>query len=175
MDLRGAILGLLDWKPASGYDLKRIISESEIFYWSGNNNQIYKSLIELEKEGMVTHQVLLQESLPAKKIYSITEKGRSELRQSLLAVPEAPETRKAILVHLAWAEMLPDEQLLALIDAYENELAARLRMLQEQARRTGAHPDRSRRASATCGSASPATWWKPARPSSIGCARHSRR
>ena len=69
------ILGLLSWKPSSGYDLKRIISDSDIFYWSGNNNQIYKSLLELQKEGLVTHQVQLQESLPAKKIYSITEKG----------------------------------------------------------------------------------------------------
>ena len=27
MDLRDTILGLLSWRPASGYDLKRIISE----------------------------------------------------------------------------------------------------------------------------------------------------
>lgn len=27
MDLRDAILGLLSWKAASGYDLKRIISD----------------------------------------------------------------------------------------------------------------------------------------------------
>ena len=68
MDLRSAILGLLSWQPASGYDLKRIISDSDIFYWSGNNNQIYKSLLELLKEGLVTYQVQLQDSLPAKKI-----------------------------------------------------------------------------------------------------------
>jgi DNA-binding PadR family transcriptional regulator len=145
MNLHATILGLLSWKPASGYDLKRIISGSEIFYWSGNNNQIYKSLLELEKEGLVSHQVQQQESLPAKKLYTITDKGRAELRQSLLATPEAPETRKTILVHLAWAELLPDEELLALIEAYEEELTTRLRMLQEQAKRPGAHPERSPR------------------------------
>ena len=75
MNLRDTILGLLSWKPASGYDLKRIISESDIFYWSGNNNQIYKSLLELQKEGLVSYQVQLQDSLPAKKIYSITAQG----------------------------------------------------------------------------------------------------
>src|SRR5512136_1648820 len=102
MDLRSAILGLLNWKPSSGYDLKRIISDSDIFYWSGNNNQIYKILLELQKEDLVTHQVQLQESLPAKKVYSITEKGLAALYQSLLAVPDPPELHKSFLIQLAW-------------------------------------------------------------------------
>jgi DNA-binding PadR family transcriptional regulator len=145
LDLRATILGLLNWKPASGYDLKRIISDSEVFYWSGNNNQIYKSLIELQNEGLVTHQVQVQESLPAKKIYSITEKGRAELYQSLLAEPEAPELRKGFLIQLAWAERLSDDEVLGLLKKYEEEVASRLRMYQAQAARPGKSPDRSKR------------------------------
>ena len=45
MSIEYAILGLLSWKPFSGYDLKKIIAESEVYYWSGNNNQIYNSLV----------------------------------------------------------------------------------------------------------------------------------
>ena len=145
MDLRDTILGLLSWRPASGYDLKRIISDSEVFYWSGNNNQIYKSLLELQNDGLVTHQVQVQESLPAKKIYSITDKGQSELHQHLLATPEVPELRKGFLIQLAWAEMLSDEQLLALLEKYEQEIVARLTMHQAQAARPGNRPDRSPR------------------------------
>ena len=145
MDLRDTILGLLSWKPASGYDLKRIISDSGIFYWSGNNNQIYKSLLELQNEGLVTHQVQMQESLPAKKIYSITDRGRSELRQSLLAAPEVPDLRKGFLIQLAWAEMLSGEELLALFGKYEEEIANRLRMYQAQAARPAGGPARSPR------------------------------
>lgn len=145
MDLRNTILGLLSWKPASGYDLKRIISDSEIFYWSGNNNQIYKSLLELQNEGLVTCQVQIQESLPAKKIYSITETGLSELQQSLLAVPEIPELRKGFLIQLAWAEILSDEEILTLLGKYEIEIASRLQMYRAQAERPGSSPDRSKR------------------------------
>lgn len=145
MDLRSTILGLLSWKPCSGYDLKRIISDSEIFYWSGNNNQIYKSLIELQQEGLVTHQVQVQESLPAKKIYSITERGLSELRRSLLADPEIPELRKSFLIQLAWADILSDEEILALLEKYEDEVANRLCMHQARAARPGGGPDRSKR------------------------------
>jgi PadR family transcriptional regulator AphA len=145
MDLRSTILGLLSWKPASGYDLKRIISDSEIFYWSGNNNQIYKSLLELQKEGLVTYQVQLQESLPAKKIYSITDKGRSELHQSLLADPQVPELHKSFLIQLAWAESLSDEEILSLLEKYAGEIDNRLQMLREQATRPNRSPDRSKR------------------------------
>jgi PadR family transcriptional regulator, regulatory protein AphA len=145
MDLRSAILGLLSWKPASGYDLKRLISDSDIMYWSGNNNQIYTSLLELQKEGLVTAQVQLQQSLPAKKLYSITEAGRSELKRSLLAAPELPELRKGFLIQLAWAESLSDEEVLALLEAYEEEIDNRLRMLQRQSARPGVQPGRSQR------------------------------
>jgi DNA-binding PadR family transcriptional regulator len=145
MDLRATILGLLSWKPASGYDLKRVIADSELFYWSGNNNQIYKSLIELQREGLVIHQVQFQESLPAKKVYSITEKGLNELQRSLRAAPEVPELHKNFLIQLAWAEMLSDEQVLTLLGKYEDEIANRLHLVQGQAARPDSNPNRSRR------------------------------
>ena len=119
MDLRNTILGLLSWKSFSGYDLKRIISNSEVFYWSGNNNQIYKSLIELQKEGLVTHQVQFQESLPVKKIYSITDHGLTELQQNLLAIPQIPEIHNGFLIQLAWAELLSDDEVLNLLGKYQ--------------------------------------------------------
>jgi len=79
MTVKHAILGLLSWKPLTGYDLKRIFSDSSAFYWSGNNNQVYRTLLELFEEGLVAREVVQQENLPAKKIYSISEKGRQEL------------------------------------------------------------------------------------------------
>ena len=145
MDLRFTILGILSWKPASGYDLKRMISDSEVFYWSGNNNQIYKSLVELHQEGLVTYQVQAGDSAPAKKIYTITEAGLQTLEHSLLAAPELPELRKGFLIQLAWAEALSDAQVLALLEQYEAELANRLAMYRALAARTGGWPERSRR------------------------------
>jgi DNA-binding PadR family transcriptional regulator len=145
MDLRSTILGLLSWKPLSGYDLKRIISTSELYYWSGNNNQIYKSLLALEKEGLVIHQVQVQESLPAKKIYTITDQGLSELHQSLLADPSLPELRKGFLIQLAWAEILSDEEILTLLEKYADEITGHLRISQAQAAKQAGRPGRSPR------------------------------
>ena len=147
MDLRAAILGFLSWKPLSGYDLKKMLSQSEIFYWSGNNNQVYKSLLELQQDGLVDYLVQQQESLPAKKIYSITEQGLAELQNSLQTAPELPELRKNFLIQLAWCELLSDRQIIRLLEEYTNELESRLQLFLGQAQITAHHPQRSDRES----------------------------
>ncbi|MFZ3110044.1 MAG: hypothetical protein WA234_05080 [Rectinemataceae bacterium] len=45
MSIRYAILGFLSWKPFAGYDLKKLLSNSLSFHWSGNNNQVYGTLL----------------------------------------------------------------------------------------------------------------------------------
>jgi DNA-binding PadR family transcriptional regulator len=145
MDIQFAILGLLSWQPWSGYDLKKMISDSDLFYWSGANNQIYHSLVQLHQEELVTQYVQVQEQLPAKKIYSITEKGRAALRQALSVEPELPDFRNAFLIQLAWTEPLSDEELDALLGRYEAEMEVQLKMRQMQARRPAISPARSER------------------------------
>ncbi len=80
MAIKYAILGLLSWKPLSGYDLKKIMVDSAAFYWSGNNNQIYKTLVQLHEEGLVEIEVRQQENYPPRKEYTITDQGAAALR-----------------------------------------------------------------------------------------------
>ena len=35
MQIDYAILGLLSWKPLTGYDVKRVMQDSPFLYWSG--------------------------------------------------------------------------------------------------------------------------------------------
>lgn len=147
MDIEYAILGMLSWQPMSGYDLKKRISESDLFYWSGNNNQIYYSLMELRNRGLVTQEVQAQENLPAKKMYSITEAGREQLRKWAAAAPELPERRQNFLIQLAWAESLPTPVLLGLLDVYEQEVVIQLRMRQARPPAPDTAPRRSERES----------------------------
>jgi PadR family transcriptional regulator AphA len=147
--IRYAILGLLSGQPLSGYDLKKIISESEVFYWSGNNNQIYTALIRLHGAGLVTRQVQQQEGLPAKKVYSITQKGREELRRWLFSTAELPEVHNTFLIQLACADGLTSQELDALLDQYAGELGLKLRMLvrvqKEKLNHSAMTPDHTRR------------------------------
>jgi PadR family transcriptional regulator, regulatory protein AphA len=145
MDIHYAILGLLNWKPFSGYDLKRIISDSDLFYWSGNNNQIYYSLVDLHEKGLVTQSIEYQESLPAKKTYAITELGKAELRKWSLSDPELPELRNSFLIQLAWTDLLTDAELDGLLAKYEAEIEIQMKMRLVQAGRPNPAPGRTRR------------------------------
>ncbi len=113
--------------------------------WSGNNNQIYKALVEILEEGFVTHEVRHQESSPSKKIYTITEEGLAELREWVLSSPEPPEFKKTFLIQLAWADQLSACELDAMLSEYENELKAQMLMQNEKQRRGLFSPARSAR------------------------------
>lgn len=147
MDIQFAILGLLSWQPLSGYDLKKMIAESDVLYWSGNNNQIYNNLIALHKAGLVSLEVILQESLPAKKIYTITEAGKQRLLAQLLVDPELPELRNHFMIQLAWAGKLSTEQLGGLLARYGQEIEIRLRMYREQVNPLAGQPGQTVRES----------------------------
>jgi PadR family transcriptional regulator AphA len=144
MSIRYAILGLLSWQPCSGYDLKKIISDSTAFFWSGNNNQVYTTLVQLHKKRLVEYTVQAQESLPAKKIYSITAAGRGALRQWVLSTLELPELHNTFLIQLSWADQLSPGELDDLLARYEEEVRMQLLMQQEKNRRATS-PDRSPR------------------------------
>jgi PadR family transcriptional regulator, regulatory protein AphA len=136
MSISHAILGFLSWKPFTGYELKKIFADALSFHWSGNNNQIYGSLVELHRSGSVSIEVLQQEKLPAKKLYTITDQGRAELRDWLLAEPELPILRSLAHIQLAWAEALSGEELDSLLAAYERQLSDQSIMCRETIRRT---------------------------------------
>jgi PadR family transcriptional regulator, regulatory protein AphA len=144
LTIRYAILGLLSWQPLTGYDLKKIIADSSTLYWSGNNNQIYTTLIQLHKEGLVSVEVHPQESLPPRKIYSISADGRATLRAWVLSTPEPFEMRSTFLIQLSWAADLSPAELDLLLGAYEAEIEALLVTQREKVRRSQV-PDRSPR------------------------------
>jgi PadR family transcriptional regulator, regulatory protein AphA len=145
MSIRHAILGFLSWKPFTGYELKKIFADALSFHWSGNNNQIYGSLVELHKDGAVSIEVIQQEKLPAKKVYAITEAGRAELRDWLLSEPELPVFRGLAHTQLAWAECLSDAELEGILGSYERQLADQALMCRETMRRGRFEPGRSPR------------------------------
>ncbi|MDR1438526.1 MAG: PadR family transcriptional regulator [Clostridiales bacterium] len=135
MSFKHAILGLLSYTPLTGYDIKKLMQESTFMYWSGNNNQIYKALIEMDGEGLIHSETIAQASAPPKKVYTLTDGGLDELTRWLESDPEAPDCKKPFLVQFAWAGQLGGGATLALLGRYEQAVKARLGAEQEKKKR----------------------------------------
>lgn len=148
MSIQFAILGILSCYPQTGYDVKKIMQDSPFMYWSGNNNQIYKVLLELHQEGYVRSETIQPEHGPSKKIYTVTQEGMKELKRWALSLPEAPQRRSAFLMQLAWAGQLKSEEILRLLEQYEQDISGHIAMIEGQSRNGLFRPDRTPREAA---------------------------
>jgi DNA-binding PadR family transcriptional regulator len=79
------ILGVLDWVPMHGYALREMTRHYAWIQPTANVN-LYPTLRDLESEGLVTHVEEVHDGR-LRKVYSVTEAGRSEI-QRWLTSPE---------------------------------------------------------------------------------------
>lgn len=129
MSINYAILGALSQQSMTGYDLKKYIQNSEFMQWSGNNNQIYKSLSELLQEGKVSHIIKQNERTQVIKIYTITDFGINCLKEWVQSPSEAIEVKNSFLIKLACSKQLNQTELLGVIMDYENQVRIRYLMV----------------------------------------------
>jgi DNA-binding PadR family transcriptional regulator len=76
--LRLYLLKLLDESPRHGYEVIRLLQDRFMGVYAPSPGTIYPRLARLEEDGLVTH-----EDVDGKKVYSITDKGREEIRSRL--------------------------------------------------------------------------------------------
>lgn len=116
MSLEHAILGFLNYRPYSGYDLKKFFDTAVRHFWPADQSQIYRTLSRMSENGWVEIEVIYQESRPDRKVYHITETGKQELRQWLVTPLAPEENRSADMIQVFFAAQLPDEQILAIFE-----------------------------------------------------------
>lgn len=84
------LLGLLAGRRRHGYELRSAFEDLFGGTWPLNPGQVYMTLGKLEEEGLVTSEVVEQELLPDRRMYSITEGGRSELKAWTTEASDGP-------------------------------------------------------------------------------------
>ncbi len=90
----------------------------------------HHTLKEMEKEGLITGEVIHQTKTPSKKVFSITERGKQSIGDWLLQEPRLPGFKHDFLIKLSFASRLSDAEILAQLDMYEVELTEKLAGLQ---------------------------------------------
>jgi len=76
LSLGNDLLGLLNHKPMTGYNLKKMLDRPMGFFWVAQMSQIYLELNKLEEEGLVKSEIEPQEKRPDRKVYQLTKEGR---------------------------------------------------------------------------------------------------
>lgn len=107
-----AILGLLAfWGPLSGYDIKRLFDHMLSPMWGAAQSQIYKELKHMKELDWVKMEREEQEARPDRKIYSLTDQGRSMLQSWLAKPPEVFQMRDELLLKMLFGSFASSDDL----------------------------------------------------------------
>jgi DNA-binding PadR family transcriptional regulator len=131
-----AVIGLVSQQPRSGYDVRKVFSETALGHFSASPGAIYPALRRLEKAGLLSGKVEKQGTLRPRKLYRLAAGGERALKERL----GRPVTREDIVWHmddlmLRFAFMDPllgREATLRFLEEMAREIEAYLPELEEQ-------------------------------------------
>lgn len=94
--LKYAILGLLNRKPMTGYDIGKEFNFQLAEFWSAKHSQIYPELKKLVDEKLIVYDIEISGDVLEKKVYSITEKGKKDFLKWLKKDEPMEQTPKNV-------------------------------------------------------------------------------
>jgi PadR family transcriptional regulator, regulatory protein AphA len=132
------VLGMLSWRPMSGYDIKAMVDSSTRFFWAASYGQIYPELRRLAEAGLVAAESGADGGR-RRTPYSLTAGGRDALAAWLAQPPQMFETRDEGLLKLFFAAASPEAaaDILAAKRRYHEAVVERLRGIEETGRADG--------------------------------------
>jgi PadR family transcriptional regulator, regulatory protein AphA len=132
------ILGMLSWRPMSGYDVKSIVDHSTRFFWAASYGQIYPELQRLADAGLVEGKPE-PGSARRRTVYRVTRSGRNALRKWLAQEPTTFEQRDEGLLKLFFSAAAPDTAAASLDAkrAFHEAKVAQLREIEASGRAEG--------------------------------------
>jgi DNA-binding PadR family transcriptional regulator len=109
MDAKTIILGFLMYGSMTGYELKKFFSISFSFFSGLSYGSIYPALRKMEKEGLITMRLEVQDSAPNRKVYTITDLGKKTFAEALEASFRFKKQKNPFLTRLFFFAHLSDE------------------------------------------------------------------
>ncbi len=81
--LQYILLGLLDKRDLTGYDMKKLFEQEVRDFWYARHSQVYPELRKLEESGLITSYTSTVGTKLQKKHYRLAAAGRQKLRDWL--------------------------------------------------------------------------------------------
>ncbi|MFT8348517.1 PadR family transcriptional regulator [Clostridium saccharoperbutylacetonicum] len=94
--LKYAILGLLNRRPMTGYDIGKEFNFQLAEFWNAKHSQIYPELKKLVAEKLIVYDIEITGDVLEKKVYTITEKGKKDFLKWLKKDEPMEQTPKNI-------------------------------------------------------------------------------
>lgn len=116
MNVKELCLGALTFGDASGYDLKKFFEQAFIHFCVAGFGSIYPALAELTAAGLVTCSEESQQGKPDRRVYRLTEAGRSAFVKDLETTEPQHKVKSDFLLMLYFAHLLPPERFEAVLD-----------------------------------------------------------
>jgi PadR family transcriptional regulator, regulatory protein AphA len=96
--LKYAILGFLNYRPMTGYDIEQWMKVSTGHFWHARISQIYTTLKGLEADQLVISHIEPGDGKPDRRVYNLTDAGRADLLHWLNEPIVEPEVKKDTLL-----------------------------------------------------------------------------
>jgi DNA-binding PadR family transcriptional regulator len=116
-----ALLGLLSWKPMSGYDIKKIVDIGLSHFWNENYGQIYPTLDELVKAGFARKSIDATSGKRKRYVYRITPAGVAVFQEWLAQPADVPTVRNELQLKFFLSSKLPAKNSLRMIREYQQQ------------------------------------------------------
>lgn len=133
MNVRTLCLGILSFKEASGYELKKEIEDGMYSHFiDASFGSIYPALTQLNVEGLLTVRSQEQAGRPDKKVYAITEMGRANLAKSLAVLPAKDKFKSEFLFEMLLQHFVSKDHLDKAVDKQHADLVEDLERIADK-------------------------------------------
>jgi PadR family transcriptional regulator, regulatory protein AphA len=131
MALRYALIGLLAWRPSSGYELTKRFAVSMAHAWPVSHSQIYPELARLVSEGLIEQT---EEGPRGRKTYAATPAGVAALREWMQSTEPVYDRRSEADLRDFFLWVIPPAEALAYLERCTNVYRGHLSELENIAR-----------------------------------------
>lgn len=131
MSLRYALIGLLAWRPSSGYELTKRFAVSMAHAWPVSHSQIYPELARLVSERLIEQT---EEGPRGRKTYAATPAGVAALRDWMQSTEPVYDRRSEADLRDFFLWVIPPADALAYLERSKNVYRDHLSELENIAR-----------------------------------------
>lgn len=132
MNSQDAILGMLMKHSLSGYEIKQLFENLFSYFYRSSYGTIYPMLTRMEKEGLITKEVVLQDGKPNKNMFTITDKGQESFQAYLQGPLEGDSTKSDFLMRLYFGEFVGFDKVIAWLKEVQEGAQTELNLLSEK-------------------------------------------